>query len=78
MIDKNIIIELSIDEMAKEIINMCSDQQAELLNELGERTKRHKLDLHSQLLYIRDGLTNDGRWFLEQIFDYMQTAKDQD
>ena len=78
MIKRNIEINnLTANEIANEIANMDSEDQIELINELGKITKGWNEcggTLDMQLAFLKDSedkLDSNGKWFISKIKDWI-------
>lgn len=69
--------DLDWDEIADEFTANDSAYQAQILNRIGETFKRWAHDktrttTYIQLLEIAEDLDDDGKWFINNLHDYMQ------
>ena len=65
------------DEIADEFTTNDSALQSQILNRIGETFKRWSKDktrtaTYIQLLEIAEDLDDDGKWFIETLYDYMR------
>lgn len=79
MIERNIKInDLTVAEIANEIGEMDSQEQVNLINELGKITKawRSGLGLDIQLSYIKDDtdkyINSDGIYFINKLKEWIE------
>jgi len=74
MVNKTLQIKLTPNELAREFCEMCSDEQASFLNEVGRIAKDEwRRSMETQVNYIfKDGnLDANGKNFLNIIADYV-------
>lgn len=65
------------DEIADEFTANDSAYQSQILNRIGETFKKWSKDktrtaTYIQLLEIAEDLDDDGKWFIETLYDYMR------
>ena len=68
-------------EISDEFCSHDSEYQANILDAIGTQFKVWELDktrtaTHIQLLEIAEQLNDNGRWFIETLYDYMRGEQD--
>ena len=69
--------DITSDELSDEFCKHDSEYQANIINEIGLQFTiwsydKTRTSTHIQLLEIAEQLNDNGKWFIETLYDYMK------